>query len=460
MFAKTLRSRGAKVAFLEWDIAKGKGIDDYIVGVGPYAVLEEITTVDFGNGDWHANLIRSANDQPKALLANAITALRDSPAWKNVLAYNEFTMGILATKATPWGGAVDEWTDHDDRLITDWLQHEGIYVSVEVAGQAVQTVAKAKKFHPVREYLDGLEWDGIKRLEVWVSEYLGVPASYYSSAVGGRWLISAVARIFEPGVKADCCLILEGPQGSKKSRALKVLGGDWFTDEIADFGSKDAAMQARGVWIIEIAELDSISRGEVSKIKAFMSRGTDRFRPPYGKRVIESPRQCIFAGSVNHSVYLRDATGGRRFWPVTCGQIKFDELSRDRDQLWAEAVVRYRADETWWLDTPELNSAAEQEQADRYEGDAWEEPISSWLEVTDRKSVSVSEVLEICLLKPKANWTQFDKNRVSQSLRSLGWIRYKAGSKSRREWRYKLGPLSQSVSRSEDESGTPDRHEQ
>src|SRR5208282_1506986 len=132
-------------------------------------------------------------------------------------------------------------------------------------------------------------------------------------------------------------------------------------DEIEDLGSKDAAMQTRGVWVIVIAELDSMNRGEVSKIKAFISRATDRFRPPYGKRLVESPRQCVFAGSVNHSNYLRDETSGRRFWPVACTRILIEDLARDRDQLWAEAVVRYRAGERWWLDTAELNIAEEQE---------------------------------------------------------------------------------------------------
>ena len=127
---------------------------------------------------------------------------------------------------------------------------------------------------------------------------------------------AGVARIFSPGAKADSCLILEGEQGTKKSTALKTLVQPWFTDEIAELGSKDAALQTRGVWIIEIAELDSMNRSEAGKIKEFMSRTTDRFRPPYGRRLIESPRQCIFAGSVNHTNYLRDETGARRFWPV------------------------------------------------------------------------------------------------------------------------------------------------
>ncbi len=165
--------------------------------------------------------------------------------------------------------------------------------------------------------------------------------------MGSRWLRSAVARTFRPGARADCCLILEGPQGICKSTALRTLAGEYCTDERADLGSKDAAMQTRGVWTIELSELDGLSHSEVARIKAFMTRKTDRFRLPYGMRLVESPRQCVFAGTVNHSTYLRDETGGRRFWPITCGRIDVDELARDRDQLWAEAKERFATGAVW-----------------------------------------------------------------------------------------------------------------
>jgi len=440
--AAHLRSRGALVGFLEWDVTKGKGIDDHLAIVGPEAVIDEIAHVDFASSAWRRDLLRARppmnNTEGRILpvLANAIAALRHAPEWGGVLAFNEFAYGTVALKPTPWGIVPrGEWTDHEDRLAAEWLQKQGILVSVDVAGQAVQTAARDRPIHPVKAYLHGLNWDGVERVDTWLSAYLGAESTEYARAVGSRWLISAVARIVRPGAKADCCLILEGPQGIRKSTALRTLAGEFFTDELADLGSKDAAMQTRGVWIIELSELDNLSHSEVARIKAFMSRTTGRFRPPYGIRLVESPRQCVFAGTVNHITYLRDETGGRRFWPITCGRIDVEALVRDRDQLWAEAKARFDAGCVWWLDSEELARMASDEQTERYEGDPWEEVIGRWAD--DRPNVSISDVLEKCLQKPQGLWTQSDKNRAARCLRFLGWERYRERQGARLEWRYR-----------------------
>ena len=286
--AANLRGRGAVVGFLEWDVLKGKGIDDHLAIVGPETVLHEIEHVDFAGSAWKKDLLRAKppmntmEGRILPVLANAIAAFRHAPEWGGVLAFNEFGFGTFALKAAPWGIVPrGEWTDHEDRIAAEWLQKQGIFVSVEIAGQAVQTAARDHPFHPVKTYLNGLQWDGVERLDRWLSTYLGAQETEYSRAVGSRWLISVVARILRPGAKADCCLILEGPQGIRKSTALRTLAGAYFKDELADLGSKDAAMQTRGVWIIELSELDSLTNSDVARIKAFMSRTTDRFRPPY-----------------------------------------------------------------------------------------------------------------------------------------------------------------------------------
>jgi len=182
-------------------------------------------------------------------------------------------------------------------------------------------------------------------------------------------------------------------------------------------------MTTIGAWIIELSELASMSRArtEYSHVKAFISRRTDRFRPPYGRRLIESPRQCVFVGTVNDSEYLQDETGGRRFWPVVCGQINLETLRRDRDQLWAEAVVRYRQGEHWWLETEELNKAAEHAQDERYLTDPWEPKIEEWLDGTSREKVTTADALTGPLDKPAGQWTRWDETRVGKILRRLRW---------------------------------------
>ena len=405
--------------------------------------------------DWRAALITNDKGKPTAILANAVTALREAPDWAGVLAFDQFASSVVARRAPPWcDSAPASWTDQEDRLTTIWLQKQGIYAKLDIAGQAIQTAALDSVFHPVREWLDGLAWDGTKRIDKWLGLYLEVRDSTYASAVGARFLTSCVARIYRPGCKVDTCLILEGPQGKGKSRALRALAQPYFTDEIADLGSKDAALQTRGVWVIEIAELDSMSRSEIGRVKAFMSRETDRFRPPYGKHLIDSPRQCVFAGSVNHDSYLRDETGGRRFWPVRCGHIRLEELARDRDQLWAEAVARYNTGAAWWLESEEENGAAAAEQAERYEGDAWDGRILEWLRSpierfapdgrrvapfsSSAESVTVADILAHCLEKPIGQWAQADQNRVARCLRAMGWTRYRARAGSGLQWRYKI----------------------
>ena len=226
--------------------------------------------------DWRSRLIRTKHG-PAPLLANANIALRSAPEWHGVLAFDEFSTSAVMSSGTPWAGGPGAITDHEDRLTADWLQHHGILVGPEIAGQAIQVVAKDRTFHPVREYLNGLKWDGVKRLDGWVNLYLGVPTSDYSIAVGRRSLIGGVARILQPGAKVDCCFILEGEQGIKKSTALKTLDSRGLLMKSQTLGLKMQPCRRGECWIIEIAELDGLTRAEVGKIKALMSRTVDRF---------------------------------------------------------------------------------------------------------------------------------------------------------------------------------------
>jgi putative DNA primase/helicase len=241
--------------------------------------------------------------------------------------------------------------------------------------------------------------------------------------------------VYRPGCKADSCLTLEGPQGKGKSRAARILGGEWFTDEMADIGSKDSAMQALGVWIVELAELTAVKRSEKERVKAFITRQFDRFRPPYGKHVIQVPRQCVFLATTNDFEWNNDETGARRFWPVRCGEIDLDTLGRDRDQLWAEALDRYRHGAPWWLEGEDLILSATTEQCDRYDADPWQASIEEWAET--KASVTMEKILADCLEKPRGTWTQSDKNRIARCLRALNWEKKRFREGKSLGWEYR-----------------------
>lgn len=396
-------------------------------------------TVESIAAGWKERLLKSEKGKRLPVVANALIALRCAPEWQNVLPFDESSFNIVAKLSPPWENTRARpfvWNDEDDIRTAAWLQHQGILGAKETAAQAVQTIAHEKPFHPIRDYLNALEWDGTARLDNWLADYTGAEDSDYVRAVSAKFLLGAVARIFQPGCKNDCCPILEGPQGLKKSTALRTLFQPYFTDDMPELGTKDASLQTRGVWCIELSELDAMAKSEVSKVKAFMSRAADHFRPPYGRRPIDAPRECVFAGTVNHAVYLKDETGGRRFWPVKCFAINIDALKPDKDQLWAEAVVRYRAGESWWLDSIALNAAAETEQENRLDADPWQAIIEPWS--AGRENVTIAQILENCISKPAKDWCQLDKNRIARCLTVMKWERFHKRVDSQTfEWRYR-----------------------
>jgi len=412
---------------------------------------------------WASLLRIDAGGAPERNEANVITALSLDAAFTGALMFDEFSQEIIVARALPWdpAGTVHPrpWGEADDVRCAEWLQRHEINVPPVVVGRSVVAVSRNIRIHPVRDYLETLAWDGTPRLDTWAVAYLGAEDTPLHRSMAALWMVSAVARIMQPGCKADHMLILEGPQGIRKSTALKVLASEpWFTDELAELGSKDAAQQMRGIWIIEMAELDAIGQADVSRIKAFLSRTTDRYRPPYERYVITVPRQCVFAGTVNPDTYLRDETGNRRFWPLRCGDIDLEGLRRDRDQLWAEAVARYRAGAPWWIEDRALVAEASAAQEARYQGDAWDARIERWL-VSERKpvnvgfgqfedwqerfvprakpltDVSIGEVLEQALGIEAAKWTRADQMRVGAFFRARKWVKYRTKAPPR-EWRY------------------------
>jgi predicted P-loop ATPase len=232
----------------------------------------------------------------------------------------------------------------------------------------VSDVAQLNGFHPVRDYLDGLHWDGVKRIDRWLVDYGGAEDTEYSHPVSALMLIAAVRRVRQPGCKFDEMVVLENPeQGTDKSTMLASLAvrDDWFSDDLPlNISGKQVVESLRGRWIVEATELSGMRRADVEHLKAFLSRQIDRARMAYGHFVTEAPRQCIIVGTTNAVEYLKDTSGNRRFWPVRVKKFDIAALVRDRDQLWAEAAEREAADASIRLD-PKLWRSAEKEQEQR-----------------------------------------------------------------------------------------------
>jgi predicted P-loop ATPase len=391
--------------------------------------------------DWTSDLKLDRNSAVRPLPHNLILFLCHHPQWQGVLSFNEFTAQVVIRQRPPWGEEAPDapWNDHHETATRRWFQTEDINATLGDVGRAVPESARANSFHPVRDYFAGLVWDGTPRLDTWLVTYFHADDTRYVRAIGPRWLISSVARIYQPGCQADHTLVLEGPQGKQKSQALRTLckNQSWFTDRLSHIGSKDAAIEIGGVQIVELAEMDALIKASSSTSKSYLTRQHERFRPPFGKHTTSRPRQCVFAATINPPAggYLKDPTGARRFWPVACyGTIDRPALERDRDQLWAEACARYRARAEWWLETSELEALATAEQRLRYRSDPWREIVDRW--IGRRNDVSIFQVLEGALEIPPREQTQRAQNRVANILTELGFTKHRPRQNGKRPYRY------------------------
>ncbi len=392
-----------------------------------------MTVVDFPNSPkeprpaWFSKLICDDNGRAYANLANAVTALENDPRLVDAFARDEMARVTMLTARLP--GADDEYgfprpvNDRDVARVQRYLQSLGLpRVGRESIGDAIDLHAEDRKSHPLRDWLFDLRWDKRKRLDDWLSLYLGAERSPYASAIGRMFIIAMVARIVEPGCKADYLLVLEGPQGAGKSEACRILGGDYFSDALPDIrGGKDVSQHVKDKWLIEIAELSSITKAEVETLKSFISRSEEIYRPSYGRREVYEKRQCVFIGTTNRATYLRDETGGRRFWPVRCGQIRLDDLSRDRSQIFAEAFTAFHGGAQWWPDRAFEAETIAPEQEARFEDDAWREPIERWL--TGKTQTTVGECAVNALRFEQGKIGTADQRRIATVLERIGWER-------------------------------------
>jgi predicted P-loop ATPase len=375
--------------------------------------------------DWLSKSIKGKG-QPLSILANVMAALRTDPSLKNAFAYDEMqrTTMLMQKEGRPIEPRPVE--DADVFRLQEFLQRAGLKnLGAQTVHDAIEVRGRECKFHPVRDYLEALKWDGTPRVENWLVRYLGAPEAPYMQAIGRMFLISMVARVFKPGCKADYMPVLEGPQATLKSTACRILGGAHFSDSLPDVTTgKDVSQHLRGKWLIEVSEMHAMGKAETTQLKAFITRQVEQYRPSYGRREVIEPRQCVFVGTTNKKTYLKDETGGRRFWPVQTGNIDASGLEHDRDQLFAETVRMYRSRVPWWPDRSFEQQHIMPEQEARFQPDAWQELIETYL-AFERAKVTVGQVGREAVGIENRHLGRAEQNRIVAILETLGWRRGK-----------------------------------
>lgn len=400
---------------------------------------------------------------PLKTLENVRTVLDEWPAIRGRIELDTFHNQIITRARLPWQYEPGkkykfphEWTDADRAELNLAVEKILGFNAPNLIDTAFTACAAQNTYHPIKNYLNGLEWDGEPRLDTLFVDYLGVKDTPYTRAVTRKAFVAAVRRIRHPGVKFDNMLILSGPQGGYKSTILHMMAGKWFSDSIRTFEGKDAMEALRGVWIMEISELEAMRRSDVTAVKAFLSKTADRYRAAYGRYVNEYPRQCVMFGTTNSNAFLSDITGGRRFWPLrTDEQLRLKDVPKDlpleRDQIWAEAVYYDQLGEAIYLDNYELQQEAKREQEEYREADPWEATVREFVErpvpvdwdewpiqrrniywarvaqgdlppTTERRRVCAAEVWAEALGKRPEDMTQTEARRINSILSSLpGW---------------------------------------
>ena len=319
---------------------------------------------------------------------NVLLILENDPNLKSAAMFDEFSNRIYVVGKLPWdkSGRHRDWKDTDDAGLRCYLEMVYKISGVTKIYDGFALYCEIHKVNLVKEYLNGLPtWDGVCRLDTLFIDYLGAEDTPYTRAVARKSLCAAVARVFCPGIKYDTMPILAGPQGIGKSTLLRLLGADWFSDSLTVFTGKEACEQLQGSWIVEVGELVGISRAEENQVKQFLSRVEDIFREAYGRRTGRYPRRCVFFGTSNEYEFLRDRTGGRRFFPIDCMKRQptksvFIQLADEVPQIWAEALAAWRLGEPLYMENDELAAAAKAAQEEHAVHSAREGIIREFVE--------------------------------------------------------------------------------
>ena len=416
--------------------------------------------------DWRLLLTRNREGKIEGNLHNILLVLEHDDRLRGLLWLNESSNQVVMARPAPWPGSNrDEFVDGDSAELAAWLQHPdryGMRCSDDTVLKAAISVARRYRRHPIREYLNGLEWDGVPRIASMLVDMFGAADTHYTRQVAPCFMVGAVARMlwFDPknpalGAKVDFMLVLEGPQGKKKSTSLSELFGSyWFVETVESPNSKDFYQVIQGCWGVEIGEMDSFGKADVTAVKVAITRRTDKFRAPYERMPNSYRRECVFVGTTNDREYLKDATGGRRFLPVRAdGDVDVPRIVAERDQLWAEAVAMFRAGFAYWV----LPDDAPAQQAARYIADSWEGRIERWLAGICRQDkdgvpivpqrlrfeparpvewTTTDELLEYAVGADPARHTKADQMRISAIMKRFGQEPVQGDSQPEDAWEH------------------------
>lgn len=392
------------------------------------------------------------------------------------ISVNHNPQAAATTRSTIHRFIGKEITDVDMTRACTWMEanYPGMRPTSGNMSEAMELIGQSQKRHPVREFVMSTAWDGKDRIGCmpdpekpgdqgnvsWLTTYFGAPDSSYIRRIGRWWIVSAIARIMQPGCQADYALVFEGLQGVGKSSGLRALFEPWFTEDVGNLNNlKEAQQQIAGIWGIEIAEMDAFSRAGDSTMKKFMTQPFDRYRPPYGRRPQDYPRQCVFAGTTNRDHYFTDSTGNRRYWPFRCATSNIEELRAERAQIWAQALLLWQAGVRWWPTADDIVDLQTEQEA-RMEHDPWMEPIREWLtkraltaqEARQHNHLDRAENLDGCtqaqvllsaLEMKQERWGMAESKRVARILSMLGYVRVtRVSSLGARSTVYVAGPES------------------
>ena len=351
----------------------------------------------------------------KSTVPNLLIIMEKDKRWKKKVWLNEFSNAIYLDEKP--------LKDTDYTRIKRWMfKQYGVHFSTEIIVEATNYVAEINGHNPLTSWLNKSVWDGVPRMDEWLVRACGGEDNKLNREIGRRWLIQCIARAMEPGCKADCVLILVGPQGARKSTTFRILGSpEYFCDTPMDIGSSNAYMQIHRAWIYEVAELDSIRRARNSSTKAFLSAQEDTFRLPYARQTVTLKRHTVFCGTTNKAEFITDETGSRRYWPIQVGKMDTDWTEHNRSQLWSEAVVAYKNGEKWYLEN-ETQEELDKQSSDFRQFDPWYEIVDRYVR-SNGLNLSTTDLMEQGLKLEKYQMTRAAEMRVGDIMRQLGFDR-------------------------------------